>query len=103
MNTKFAVISVTNGNFAVKSEHGENKQAALVAFHQLSAAYWNAPDVTTAMIKVVDENLDLVEGKMEYITHEPVAPEPVAEPVEVPEETPAEETTEETPTETEGE
>ena len=79
---KYAVITVTNGNFAVKSEHGENKQAALVAFHQLSAAYWNAPDVTTAMIKVVDENLDTVDGKMEYITHEPAAPVVEEEPVE---------------------
>ena len=76
---KYSLIAVTNGNFAVKSEHGENKQAALVAFHQLSADYWNAPDVTTAMIKVVDENLDTVDGKMEYITHEPVAPAPVVE------------------------
>lgn len=86
---KYAIVACTNGNFAVKSEHGENKQAALVAFHQLSAAYWNAPDVTTAMIKVVDENLDTVDGKMEYITHEPVAPAPVVE------EEPEEETSEE--------
>ena len=69
---KYAIVAVTNGNFAVKTEHGENKQAALVAFHQLCAAYWNAPDVTTAMIKVVDENLDTVDDKMEYIIHEPV-------------------------------
>ena len=80
---KYSLIACTNGNFAVKSEHGENKQAALVAFHQLSASYWNAPDVTSAMIKVVDENLDTVDGKMEYITHDvqPVI-EPVVEPVE---------------------
>ena len=85
---RYSVIACTNGNFAVKTEHGENKQAALVAFHQLSATYWNAPDVTTAMIKVVDENLDTVDGKMEYITHEPVAPAPVVEeePVEESEE-----------------
>ena len=88
---KYAVITVTNGNFAVKSEHGENKQAALVAFHQLSAAYWNAPDVTTAMIKVVDENLDTVDGKMEYITHDAVAPAPVVEEEPVEESEPTEE------------
>lgn len=76
---KYAIVAVTNGNFAIKSEHGENKQAAMVAFHQLSATYWNAPDVTTAMIKVVDENLDTVDGKMEYITHEPVVSAPVVE------------------------
>lgn len=88
---RYSLIAVTNGNFAVKSEHGENKQAALVAFHQLSAAYWNAPDVTTAMIKVVDENLDTVDGKMEYITHESVAPAPVVEEEPVEESEPTEE------------
>ena len=88
---KYSLIAVTNGNFAVKSEHGENKQAALVAFHQLSATYWNAPDVTTAMIKVVDENLDTVDGKMEYITHDAVAPAPVVEEEPVEESEPTEE------------
>ena len=80
---KYSLIACTNGNFAVKSEHGENKQAAMVAFHKLCETYWNAPDVTSAMIKVVDENLDTVDGKMEYITHDvqPVI-EPVVEPVE---------------------
>lgn len=88
---KYSLIACTNGNFAVKSEHGENKQAALVAFHQLSATYWNAPDVTTAMIKVVDENLDTVDGKMEYITHEPVVSAPVVEEEPVEESEPVEE------------
>lgn len=88
---RYSLIAVTNGNFAVKSEHGENKQAALVAFHQLSATYWNAPDVTTAMIKVVDENLDTVDGKMEYITHDPVPVAPVVEEEPVEESEPVEE------------
>ena len=79
---KYAIVACTNGNFAVKTEHGENKQAAMVAFHKLCETYWNAPDVTTAMIKVVDENLDTVDGKMEYITHEPVAAPVVEEVVE---------------------
>jgi hypothetical protein len=41
---------------------------------------------TKGMVKLVDENLDLVEGKMECITHDAVAPvveeEPEEEPVE---------------------
>ena len=86
---KYAIVACTNGNFAVKTEHGENKQAAMVAFHKLCETYWNAPDVTTAMIKVVDENLDTVDGKMEYITHEPIVSAPVVE------EEPVEETSEE--------
>lgn len=66
---KYSLITVVNGNFKVESEHGENRQGAFVAFHNICAAFWNAPDVITAMVKVVDENLDCVEKKMEYITH----------------------------------
>ena len=43
------------------------------------------------MVKLVDENLDLVEGKMEYITHDAVAPAPVVEEESEPEEEPVEE------------
>lgn len=84
---RYAVIECNNGNFSVKTEHGENKQAALVAFHDRCKVLWNAPDVITAMVKLVDENLDTVDGKMEYITHTPqapadVEPETVEEPTE---------------------
>ncbi len=66
---KYSLITVTNGNFSVAGEYGDNKQAAFGAFHNTCAALWNAPDVVTAMVKVMDENLDCVEGKMEYISH----------------------------------
>lgn len=79
---KYAIIDVVNGTFKVRTEHGENKQAALVAFHDRCKVLWNAPDVITAMVKLVDENLDTVDGKMEYITHTP------APAVEVPAEEP---------------
>ena len=39
-------------------------------FHQLCATLWNAPDVVTAMVKIVDENLDNAEGYRDFITHE---------------------------------
>lgn len=68
---RYAIIDVVNGTFNVRTEHGENKQAALVAFHDRCKVLWNAPDVITAMVKLVDENLDTVDGKMEYITHTP--------------------------------
>lgn len=84
---KYSIIDVVNGTFKVRTEHGENKQAALVAFHDRCKVLWNAPDVITAMVKLVDENLDTVDGKMEYITHTPqapaeVEPETVEEPTE---------------------
>lgn len=70
---RYAIVDVINGNFKVRSEHGDDKQAAIVAFHDRCKVLWNAPDVITAMVKVVDENFDCVDGKAEFIAH----PEPV--------------------------
>ena len=74
---KYAVIKVVNGNFAISTEHGENLKGAKVAFHNLCAALENADDVITAEIKIMDENLDCVEGYKEFIYHgeTPVEPE----------------------------
>lgn len=67
---KYALAQVSNGNFSIVSEHGTNKQSAFVAFHDRCKILWNAPDVVSAVVAVVDENLDVVEGKKEYISHE---------------------------------
>lgn len=72
---RYAIVDVVNGNFTVRSEHGDNKQAAIVAFHDRCKVLWNSPDVIAAKVKVVDENLDCVDGKAEFITH----PEPEEE------------------------
>ena len=66
----YAIAQVSNGNFSIVSEHGENKQAAFGAFHDRAKILWNAPDVVTATVAVIDENQDVVEGKKEYIAHE---------------------------------
>jgi hypothetical protein len=66
---KYAVISNVNGNFKIESEHGENLQGAIVAFYQTCAAFWNAPEVETAKVEVVDEALNVVDGKAEFISH----------------------------------
>lgn len=67
---KYSLVNCVNGNFAVVSEHTD-KQAAIVAFHQRCATLWNAPDVITAVLNLVDENLYVVDGRYtETITHE---------------------------------
>ena len=73
----YAVISNVNGNFKIESEHGDNLQAAIVNFHQKCASFWNASDVETAKVEVVDEALNVVDGKSEFISH--VEPEPEEE------------------------
>lgn len=65
---KYAVIECINGNFLIKSEHG-NKESAFTKFHSECAGLWAAQDVITAEVRVVDENLDTVEDKQEYIFH----------------------------------
>ena len=90
MNTKFALITCSDGNFIVRSEWS-NLDSAIIAYHTLIPALMNDKTMKTCMVKIVDENLDLVEGKMEYITHEPVAPAPVVEEEPVEESEPTEE------------
>ena len=75
---KYALIKCVNGNFAVASEH-PTKDAGIIAFHQQSAALWNASDVITARLNLVDENMYVVEGRYtEFIDRTP-EPEPNAE------------------------
>lgn len=66
---KYAIIKCTDTNFAVYGEYPD-LNAAKVAFHQYSAALWNDPNTTKAMLKIVDEQLDTVEGYRESIRHE---------------------------------
>ena len=78
---KLSIIKVINGNYSVHAEGITALSAAKVTYHGLCQTLWNAPDVLTAMVAIMDENLDCVEGNKEYITHEP-APAPAPEPEE---------------------
>ena len=66
---KFAVVECNNGNFNILSEWTDNKQGAIVNFHNTCAAYWNTQDVKRAMVKILDEDLNVVDGKQELIFH----------------------------------
>lgn len=59
---KFALVQCVNGNFSVASEHSD-KKSGIIAFHQTAAALWNASDVVTARLNLVDENQYVVEGR----------------------------------------
>ncbi len=76
---KLSIINCVNGNFSVVAEGITTDQAARVAFHDRCKVLWNAPDVLTAEIAIMDENLDCVEGYREFIHHDP-QPEPQPEP-----------------------
>ena len=79
---KYAIISNTDGNNVVRAEGITDKESAFKQFHHWCELLFNDDSFTYGVIKVLDENLDCVENKMELINRrvEPT-PEPV-EPVE---------------------
>ena len=66
---KYAVIKCSNGAFVIESEWSDLTKAK-VRFHAVCQALWNAPDVLTAKVMIVDEQLNCVEDYREYIHHE---------------------------------
>ena len=80
---KMAIIKCINGNYFIHAEGIVSLESAKTQFHGLCQTLWNAPDVLTAEVMIVDEQLDCVEGYKEYIHHEPsVQPKPQPEPEE---------------------
>lgn len=67
---KYAIIKCINGNYSVHAEGITDIANAKVSFHGLCQTLWNAADVITAMVMIVDENLDCVERYKEFIHHE---------------------------------
>jgi hypothetical protein len=71
---KYAIIKCINGNYAIHAETSD-LNGAKVNFHGLCQTLWNATDVITAKVEIVDEQLNVVEDYREYIHHDP-EPEP---------------------------
>lgn len=67
---KYAIIKAINGAYSIHAEGFTDVNAAKVAYHGVCQTLWNAQDVTSAMVMIVDENLDCVERYKEYIHHE---------------------------------
>lgn len=89
---KYSIIKSVNSNFAIHSETTD-LNSAKVQFHGLAQTLWNAPDVLTAKVEIVDEQLNIVEDYREFIHHDP-QPEPEPEPQLEPEPEGEPETTE---------
>lgn len=66
---KYAIVKCVNGNYSIHAEGIADLGNAKTQFHGLCQTLWNAPDVITAHVAIVDEQLDVVEGYKEYIHH----------------------------------
>ena len=64
---KYAIIKVSNGSYSVVEEGITDVTKAKKNFHTQCAALWNASDVNTACLAIVDEQLDIVEGYKELV------------------------------------
>lgn len=64
---KFAVIKCINGNFSVHAEGFTDLAKAKVSYHGLCQMLWNADDVITASVVIVNENFYPVTGYHEVI------------------------------------
>ena len=65
----YAIIKVINGNYFIHSEGITNLAGAKTQFHSLCTALWNEPEVLSAYVEIVNEQLDCVEGYKEYVHH----------------------------------
>lgn len=68
---KYAIIKVINGNYFVHAEGITAIESAKTTYHGLCQTLWNAADVITSEVMIIDEQLNCVEGYKEYIHHEP--------------------------------
>jgi hypothetical protein len=66
---KYAIVKTINGAYFIDSEGFTDVDKAKVKFHGVCQAMWNAEDVVTASVAIVDENLDVVQGYKEFISH----------------------------------
>ena len=72
---KYAIIKTINGNYFIHAEGITNLDSAKTQFHGLCQTLWNAQDVLSATVMIVNEQLNCVDGYREFIHHEPVVQE----------------------------
>lgn len=72
---KYAIVKVVNGNFSIHAEGITDLCNAKTNFHGLCQSLWNAPDVITAKVAILDEDLYTVENYNEFIYHNTDEPE----------------------------
>ncbi len=66
---KYAIIKCINGSYSIHSEGITDIANAKTQFHGICQTLWNAPDVITGCVMIVNERLNCVEGYRESIYH----------------------------------
>ena len=66
---KYVVMQSVEGNVIIKSEWTD-KNKAKQAFHDTCRLLYSDAETTKAVVGILDENLDIVDGCKEYIDKE---------------------------------
>lgn len=66
---KYAIIQVSNGSNSIVAEGITSLDSAKAQWHRRCDILWSAPDVELAAVIIVDNQLRLVNGCHEVITH----------------------------------
>jgi len=64
---KFSVLKCVNGNFFIHAEGFTDLAKAKTSYHGLCQSLWNADDVKTASVMIVNENFYEITGFHEII------------------------------------
>lgn len=64
---KYDVVQKVSGNLTVVSTWEDNKNGAKQAFHHQCELLYADKDTTSAVVAILDDNLDVVDGNKVYI------------------------------------
>lgn len=67
---KYDVVQKVNGNLVVVSTWEDNKNAAFQDFHNRCRLLYSDSETTKAVVEILDDNLEVVDGKKEFINKE---------------------------------
>lgn len=62
---KYSIVKVINGNYFIHAEGITDLANAKTQFHGVCQTLWNAPDVITGCVAIMDEKLYVVENREE--------------------------------------
>lgn len=68
----YDVVQKVNGNISVVSSWKDNIVGAKQAFHDVCKLLYADKDTKSGVVVLLDDNLDVVDGKKEYIEKESV-------------------------------
>ena len=64
---KYDVVQKVDGNLVVVSTWEDNKNGAKQSFHDRCKLLYADTETTKAVVAILDDNLDVVDGKKEFI------------------------------------